>query len=102
MNKFFNFLGLVKRSGNLLEGYSKCNENRNKKPMYMFIISVDASEATKKKFTKHCEGKKIPYIIDFSKEELGEAVGRPEVMILGILDINMANKLGDIYKEEKS
>ena len=43
MNKFFNFLGLAKRSGNLIEGYSKCNELRNKKKMYLFVISNDAS-----------------------------------------------------------
>ncbi|MDU1855943.1 MAG: 50S ribosomal protein L7ae-like protein, partial [Clostridium baratii] len=53
MNKFFNFLGLAKRSGNLIEGYSKCNELRNKKKMYLFVISNDASESTKNKFIKH-------------------------------------------------
>ena len=42
MNKFYNFLGLAKRAGNLLEGYSKCDEQRNKKRIYLFIISNDA------------------------------------------------------------
>lgn len=103
MSKFFNFLGLTKRSGNLLEGYSKCNEQRNIKNIFLFIISNDASESTKKKFIKHCEIKAIPYINDFSKEELGDAIGRLEVMIIGVLDNNMAKKLISIYEsEEKS
>lgn len=102
MNKFYNFLGLCKRSGNLLEGYSKCNDERNRRDIYLFIISNEASESTKKKFIKHCENRNIPYIQDFSKEELGDAIGRLEVMIIGVLDNNMANKLLSIYEGEKS
>ncbi|NLK95662.1 MAG: 50S ribosomal protein L7ae-like protein [Clostridiales bacterium] len=102
MNRFFNFLGLVKRSGNLLEGYSKCDEGRNKKDIYLFILSQDASESTIKKFIKHCERYKIPYIKDFSKEDLGDSIGRLEVKILGVLDKNMSDKLLSIYMEEKS
>ena len=54
MNKFFNFLGLAKRSGNLIEGYSKCDEQRNRRNFYLVILSIDASDSTKKKFKNHC------------------------------------------------
>lgn len=101
MNKFFNFLGLVKRSGNLIEGYSKCNEERNRTKIYLFILSPDASENSRKKFINHCLENKIPYIEDFSKEELGESIGRPEVMILAVKDKNMAEKLLSLYEEEE-
>lgn len=100
MNKFFNFLGLAKRSGNLIEGYSKCNELRNKKKMYLFVISKDASESTKNKFVKHCKEKNIPYIEDFSKEDLGASVGKDEIKILSIQEKNMADKLIALYEEE--
>lgn len=99
MNKFYNFLGICKRSGNLLEGYSKCNDQRNKRDIFLFIISKDASESTKKKFIKHCENKNIPYINDFSKEDIGDAIGRLEVMIVGVLDSNMAKNLLSIYED---
>ena len=101
MNKFYNFLGLAKRSGNLLEGYSKCDEQRNRKRIYLFIISNDASTSTRKKFINHCDLKKINVIVDFSKEELGSAIGREEVKVLAVLDKNMADKLMTLYKEEK-
>lgn len=101
MNKFFNFLGLAKRSGNLIEGYSKCNEERNRKKLYLFIISNDASNSTKKKFVNHCKINNIKTIEDFSKEEIGASIGREEVKILAIADENMANKLYSLYKEEK-
>ncbi|AYE33068.1 ribosomal L7Ae/L30e/S12e/Gadd45 family protein [Clostridium septicum] len=102
MNKFFNFLGLAKRSGNLIEGYSKCNEQRNRIKIYLFIISKDASESTRKKFLNHCNINNILYIEDFSKEELGISIGREEVKILAISDENMAKKLNTLYEEGKN
>lgn len=102
MNKLFNFLGLVKRSGNLVEGYSKCDEQRNKKDFYLFIIANDASDSSRKKFINHCSVKNIPCIQDFSKEELGHAIGRPEVKIVAVSDENMAKKLFALYGDEKA
>ena len=101
MNKFFNFLGLAKRSGNLIEGYSKCDEQRNRTAIFLFIISNDASNSTKKKFINHCKVKNIRYIENFSKEELGISIGREEVKIIAIKDENMAEKLYTLYEEEK-
>lgn len=100
MNRFLNFLGLAKRSGNLIEGYSKCDEQRNRKELSLFILSNDASNTSKKKFINHCKEKNIPYIEAFSKEELGMAIGRLEVMILAVSDSNMAKKLLSLYEEE--
>jgi ribosomal protein L7Ae-like RNA K-turn-binding protein len=100
MSKFFNFLSIAKKSGALLEGYSKCDDLRNKTKIYLFIISKDLSNASKNKFIKHCLEKKIPYIEDFQKEELGVPIGRNEIMLLGILDKNIAEKLLMLYEEE--
>ena len=99
-NKFFNFLGLVKRSGNLLEGYNRCEENLNKKRIYLFLFSKELSERSKKKFFKICEDKKIPFIEELSKDELGKSLGKEEINILGITDENMANKLIKEYENK--
>lgn len=102
MNKFYNFLGIAKKSGNLLEGYSKCDDLRNKLDIYLFIISNDLSKSSKEKFIKHCIEKNVPYIENFSKEELGCPIGRDQIMLLGILDKNMAKKLLEIYEKENT
>lgn len=101
MDKFFDFLGIVKRSGNLIEGYSKCNEQRNRISLHLVIISPDASDGTKKKFTKHCLAKEIPCIEDFTKEELGSPIGRAEIKVLAVTDKSMAEKLLFLYQNEK-
>ena len=67
MNRFFNFLSIAKKSKNLLEGYSKCDDYRNSTDIYLFVISNDLSDKSKSKFKKHCENKNIPYIEDFPK-----------------------------------
>lgn len=102
MNSFFSFLGLVKRSRKLLEGYSKCNEGKRREKIYLMIISNDASDSSKRKFINYCNINKIPYIQNFSKEELGSAVGRDEIKILGIIDQNMGQKLIALYEEEEN
>lgn len=101
MNKFLSFLGLVKRSGNLVEGYNKCEEIiKKEKPVYLFIFSREVSDRTKKKFLKYCDEKQIGYIDTFSKEELGNILGRPELNVIAILDNNMAKKLTDNYEAQ--
>lgn len=101
MNKFFNFLGLIRKSGNLVMGYNKCEEIRNKRNVYLFIISNDASESTRKKFKNHCISKNISLIEDFTKEELGYPIGRDEMKILAITDKSMAEKVKSLYEEGK-
>ena len=88
MNKFFNFLGLAKRSGNLIEGYSKCDEQRNRRSFYLVILSNGAEKG-------------IPLIEDFSKEQLGNPIGREELKVLAVVDKNMAEKLISLYQNEE-
>ncbi|MFW2488317.1 ribosomal L7Ae/L30e/S12e/Gadd45 family protein [Clostridium chromiireducens] len=102
MNRFFNFLSIAKKSGNLLEGYSKCDDYRNNTKIYLFIISNDLSDKSKDKFKKHCNEKNIPYIEDFSKDQLGAPIGRKEIMLLGILDSDIAKRMLSLYEEEKN
>jgi len=102
MNRFFNFLSIAKKSGNLLEGYSKCDDYRNNTKIYLFIISNDLSDKSKDKFKKHCNEKNIPYIEDFSKEQLGAPIGRKEIMLLGILDSDIAKRMLSLYEEERN
>lgn len=98
-DSFLQFLGLVKRSGNLLEGYNRCEEaiQKNKK-IYLIILSMDLSPKSRKEFLKYCHEKGIKCIECYSKEELGSSVGRQEINILAVLNKNMSDKLMDSYK----
>lgn len=97
-NKFLQFLGLTKRTGKLIEGYNKCEEAVKHKSIRLFIFSDDISIKTKEKFVYYCENLNIPYIQCFTKTEIGEAIGRAEINILGVADVNMAKKLLGHYE----
>ncbi len=68
---------------------------------HLVILSDDASNSTKKKFRNHCSEKKIPLIEGFSKEQLGNPIGREEIKVLAVTDKNMAEKLISLYQNEE-
>lgn len=92
-NKFLNFLGLTKRAGKLVEGYNKCEEYIKRKKPFLFIISEEVSEKTKDKFKWYCEKSGVPILENFSKYDLGIALGREEINVLCVIDEKMALKL---------
>ncbi|SKA76488.1 Ribosomal protein L7Ae [Clostridium sp. USBA 49] len=92
-NDFLQFLGLIKKAGKLIEGYNKCEDAIKKDILHFIIISNDCSENTKNKFINYCNKFNINYIQRYSKEELGNILGRKEINILGVTDKNMSDKL---------
>lgn len=102
-NKFLAFLGLVKKTGNVVEGYNKCEEAfKYKKRIYLVIFSNDISIKSRKNFMFLCDKNNIPYIQYYSKEELGTALGRAEINVMAITDNNMAKKLQENFNSVMS
>lgn len=99
-NRFLQFLGLIKRSGSLVEGYNKCEEVIKNKRLYLILLSSDCSESTKRKFIQYCSKYNILYIESFKKEDLGMSIGRREISILGITDKNMSTKLITLWNDQ--
>lgn len=98
-NKFLNFLGIAKKSGNLIEGYNNCEEEIKKKRVSLCILSVDCSENTKKKFNKYCNDKDITIIDNLSSEAMGRAIGRDCINVLTVKDETMSKNLIKLWKE---
>lgn len=101
-DKFLQFLGIVKKSGNLVEGYNKCEEIINKRKLYLLIISTNCSDNTKERFIKLCTNNALPYALTYSSENLGNAIGRDEINLLGVLNKNMSDNLLILLKEQNT
>lgn len=99
-DKFLKFLGLVKRAGNLKEGYNKCEDTIKAGNSNLIIISMDTSSNTKDKFNTYANRFNTEIIEYFTKEELGKALGRLEINILCITDKNMSKKLLELWNEK--
>ena len=101
-NKFLQFLSLTKKSGNLIEGYNKCEELIKRSGLCLLILSIDCSTNTKEKFIRYCMNYNIPFIESFSKQELGAPIGRAEISILGVVDKKLSDKLKSLWNEQSN
>ncbi len=101
MNKFFQFLGLTKKSGNLVEGYNKCEDTIKKQKVYLCILSLECADNTKSKFIKYSNDRKIPLIENINSKDLAIAIGREEINVLMVKDENMSKKLIKLWNDNQ-
>ncbi|MCT8976817.1 ribosomal L7Ae/L30e/S12e/Gadd45 family protein [Clostridium sp. CX1] len=101
IDKFLQFLGLTKRAGKLQEGYNKCEDAIKRNNIHLIVMSSDASENTVDKFLLYGDRYKVPILRGYSKEELGGALGLPEIKILGVSDKKMSERLLHLWKEKE-
>ena len=87
------FLGILFRGHKALIGMEARESNKGK----MAFLAFDASENSKKDVNALLEG--IPVNKRYSKIELGEALGYPEVSFILIIDKKAAASLEEKEKE---
>ncbi|CAH2213979.1 L7Ae/L30e/S12e/Gadd45 family ribosomal protein [Tepidibacter aestuarii] len=97
-NKILSLLGIVLRSGNLVSGDDTTLSELKKGTIKLIIIAADASENTKKLFRDKSEYRDVPYIIDFTKEELGRSIGKSNRAVIGIKSEQFAMKIKEISR----
>lgn len=83
------FLRIARKSGKLLPGNTLVEKNIRKGKLLIF--ASDFSEKERNRFIRMAERLGIPYIIlQQTKEELGNLLGRRPVGVLLIIDENIA------------
>jgi ribosomal protein L7Ae-like RNA K-turn-binding protein len=95
-------LSLAKKSGNIVEGYNKCEEIIKKNKLHLVILSTDCSTNTKEKFFRYCNNFNMPIIEGYSSEELGTPIGRSEISVMGISDKKISDKLLLLWNEQNN
>lgn len=98
-NKFFQFLGLTKKAGKIIEGYNQCEEALSHGRGTLIILSEESAENTKDKFKRLGTRKNIPIIEGIPSEILGNCLGRAEINVLCVNDKRMSDKLLSLWNE---
>ncbi|MEG2337744.1 MAG: ribosomal L7Ae/L30e/S12e/Gadd45 family protein [Clostridium sp.] len=98
MNKIYSFLGLMQKSGNLCSGDDTVEIEIKKNNVVFLIISEDASNNTKNRFTALASRKNLEYLIIGDKDDLGYAIGKSPRSVLGIKNAGFAKA----FKEKAS
>lgn len=101
-NKFFTLLGFAQKSGNVITGDDLVEQGLLKGRISLIIVSEDASESTKEKYTKLCEQFNTKIIIGFNREDLSHAIGKFNRTLLGIKNKKFSRELYNIYEDINS
>ncbi len=102
VDKFLQFMGLIKRAGKLLEGYNKCEEAIRRNRVHFVIMSQDVSKNTWAKFLSYNDKYKVPVEKTiYTGEEIGNAIGSSEIKVVGVTDKNMGKALMNLLKKNE-
>ena len=100
--KIFGLIGLAARARKVASGGFMTENAIKSGKSHMVLLSVEASDNTKKKFTNMCAHYKIPIYIFGSKDELGHAMGKEMRASLAVTDGGFANNLKKHLEETGS
>lgn len=92
-NSKLGILGIACRANKLIFGTEQVINNIRKNKIYLVLLAKDSSENTKKKITDKCKYYNILLNIEFTNEQLNKAIGKQNVMVVGVTDINFTNGL---------
>ena len=98
-NKFFQFLGLTKKAGKLIEGYNQCEDALSHGRGTLIILSEESATNTKDKFKRFSVKNNIPLIEGVASEVLGNCLGRAEINVICVSDKRMSHKLLSLWNE---
>lgn len=99
---FFGMLSLCVRAGRLALGYGRAETAVRGGEARLVIVSADASENTKKKFSDMAAYRNLPIIFISDRETIGRAVGRDFAVICAVTDKRFADRLGELYMETQN
>ncbi|AIY85705.1 MULTISPECIES: 50S ribosomal protein L7ae family protein [unclassified Thermotoga] len=97
--KVYSYIGFAVRARKIVFGKERMRAYiRSPREKKLIIIAEDASERTKRDTIMRCENKKVPYVIMFSKEELGRLLDKPAVSVIGLEEDNLIDAILGMVK----
>ena len=92
-NKVLSLLGLAKRAGKVVSGEFSTEAAVKSAKAYLVVVSEEASENTKKKFSNMCTYYRVPIYFYGKKEELGKCIGQEFRASLAVTDTGFSEAL---------
>ena len=86
-------LGLATRSGNLVSGEFMTEKVVKGRKAFLVIVSREASDNTKKKFTNMCSFYEVPLYFYETMEELGHCIGKTFRASLAVTSEGLAKSI---------
>ncbi|WP_243386903.1 YlxQ family RNA-binding protein [Bacillus kexueae] len=87
------FLGLANRARKIISGEELVIKEVRNGRAKLVLLSKDASNNTSKKITDKCSYYGVPLVYVESREQLGQAIGKEQRVVVAVLDSGFASKL---------
>lgn len=91
--KWISLLGLAARARKLVTGEELVIKEVRRGTVKLVLLSTDASEQTKKKVLDKCGHYTVPVRIASDRQTLGQAIGKAERVVIGVMDDGFAKKM---------
>ncbi|MCD6551672.1 L7Ae/L30e/S12e/Gadd45 family ribosomal protein [Thermotoga sp.] len=97
--KVYSYIGFAVRARKVVFGKERIRAYiRAPRKKKLIIIAEDASDRTKRDTIVRCENKNVPYIIMFTKEELGRLLDKPGVSVIGLEEDSLIEAIEKVVK----
>ncbi len=90
-------VGLAFRAGKTLAGTAACEKGLKHRNIRLLLLQDGLSSSSRKRFLELCENTGVKVITIGNGNTLGDAIGRPEIMVLGITDRGFADAICNNY-----
>lgn len=101
MNNPYSVISLANKAGKLVTGEDAVRNSIRNGKLKLAIVSVDASDNTKKRISNSAAFYNTSFIIWGMKEDFGRSIGKSARSVLGITDENFSNSLKEKVAAEE-
>ena len=97
MDKLLQFISLGMKAGAYILGSNSAVSAAKSNKVRLLLLSIDASQNTKKSVNNTADYYDIPVIACYDKITLGRAVGKEQISVIGVKDKNFAQQISKLY-----
>jgi ribosomal protein L7Ae-like RNA K-turn-binding protein len=90
-------VGLACRAGRVMSGSAACEKGLKQRKICLLLIQQGLSEGSRKGFIELCGRFGAETMMIAAEDDLGRAIGKPGVMLVGIADAGFAKAIQNNY-----
>ena len=94
--RVLDLLGLSARAGGVVTGTDSVRQAVRDERVHRVFLAEDAAPGQRQKLEPLLQARQVPSHSLFSRIELGSAVGRSPVSAVGVTDLKLARRLGEM------
>lgn len=93
-------MGLAARAGAVVPGTQLVRERVRAGRVRFALVAADLTDTGRDKLLPLLEGRNVPYVVRYDRSELGRAVGRSPLAVVGVVDSGFAERLNALLEGE--